>query len=99
MKKNGRNLSKPVTFRTTNHDYQMMIKEAEENNMGVPDIIRKAWSDYLLQQDISTKLSQLEQRLTRRNFEIVAAVANLDEQERRTALKAFKNQLRKGASK
>ena len=93
-KKNTNNLSKAITIRITNDDYQNMIKQAEENCMGVPDIVRKAWRDFLLQQDIKSSLSQLEQRLTRRNFEIVVAVANLNDQERLIAMKTYKSKLR-----
>ena len=45
-------------------------------------------------QQLLDELRELEQRLNKKNFQIVAAVANLDDQERRIAIKKINNSLR-----
>jgi hypothetical protein len=93
--KNSDHLTEVITLRFTNHDNQLIVKEAESQNIGRAEMIRKAWRDYLLQQSLTSKLNRLEQRLTKRTFEIVSAVAGIDEQERLIAMKKFKERLRK----
>jgi len=83
MSKN--NLNKPVTVRFYPNDYNKLLQLAEQKNTSVAEVIRQAWAANEEQKDFAIKLLALEERLSKRNFEIVAAVANLDEQEKNLA--------------
>jgi len=88
------NITKPLTVRFSLHDYQILLRDAEENNVTIAEMMRIAWRSYKQQEDINMTLRELEQRLIKKNFEVVAAVANLDDQERRIARKKINNNLR-----
>jgi len=96
-KNNKEALSKVISLRISNHDFNLMANEAEAKNIGVPDVLRGAWSEHLSQQDLSTTLAVVEQRLVRTTFEVVCAVAGIDDHERLYALKKFRNRLKEGA--
>jgi len=81
------NVTKPVTVRFSLNDYNILLRDAEQQNVAIAEMIRIAWSNYKQQEDIDVKLRESEQRMMKKSFEIVAAVANLDEQERRLAIK------------
>ena len=88
------NTTKPVTVRFSLNDYHILLRDAEQNNVAIAEMIRIAWNSHKQQEDINVKLRELEQRLMKKNFEVVAAVANLDEQERRIAAKKINKNLR-----
>ena len=81
------NVTKPVTVRFSLNDYNILLRDAEQQNVAIAEMIRIAWSNYKQQENIDVKLRESEQRMMKKSFEIVAAVANLDEQERRLAIK------------
>lgn len=89
-------LDKSVTVRFYPNDYNKLLQLAEQQNVSVAEVIRKAWEANEEQKDISIKLLALEERLSKRNFEIVSAVANLDEQEKYLAEQRLKNNLKGG---
>jgi hypothetical protein len=88
------NATKALSVRFSLYDYQILLRDAEQNNVTIAEMIRISWRNYKHQEDINMKLRELEQRLNKRNFQIVAAVANLDDQERRIAIKKINNSLR-----
>ncbi len=89
-------LDKAVTVRFYTNDYNKLLQLAEQQNVPVAEVIRRAWKANQEQKDISIKLLALEERLSKRNFEIVSAVANLDEQEKNLAEQRLKNNLKGG---
>lgn len=101
MSKNRKTKKYPevVSVRFSSGDLNMITAEAEKANTSVADIIRKSWQEYLLQKNVNESLISLEQRLVRKTFEIVAAVAGIDDQERLIALKKFKSRLKQEATK
>lgn len=93
-KNNKEPLTKVLSLRVSTYDHHLMAAESEELGMGIPDVIRGAWREHLQQRDIDTALSKMEQRLTKRMFEIVVAVAGLDENERLLTLKKYRARLK-----
>ena len=93
-------LTKVVSLRISAHDFHQIVAESEERSMTIPDVLRGAWREHREQKNIDTALSKMEQKLTKRMFEIVSAIAGLDENERLLALKKYKARLAvKGGSK
>ncbi|EHY0954110.1 hypothetical protein NMT15_002448 [Vibrio cholerae] len=88
------NTTKSVTVRFSLNDYFILLRDAERNNVAIAEMVRIAWNNHKQQEDINTKLRELEQRMMKKSFEIVAAVANLDDQERRIAAKKINKNLR-----
>jgi len=89
-------LDKSVTVRFYPNDYNKLLQLAEQQNVSVAEVIRKAWKANEEQKDFAIKLLALEERLSKRNFEIVSAVANLDEQEKSLAQQRLFNSLKGG---
>lgn len=89
----SQNATKPVTVRLSMRDFHILARDAERNNTSIAEMMRIAWASYQQQENINDQLRELEQRMTKRTFEIVVAVAGLDEQERTQAMNKFKRQL------
>ena len=99
QKNSKSSLTKVISLRITNHDFNLIAAEAEEKNIGNADVIRSAWHEHLNQQDLSTTIIALEHRLTKKVFEMVTAVAGLDDNERLLALKKYRSKMKGEASK
>lgn len=99
QKKINNSLTKVISLRLTKRDFNLISAEAEEKSIGNADVIRGAWLEHLDQQDLSIMLAGLEQRLTKKLFEIVTAVAGLDDSERLLALKKYKTKMKEEASR
>ena len=89
-------LDKPVTVRFYTNDYNKLLQLAEQQNVPVAEVIRRVWKANEKQKNISIKLLELEERISKRNFEIVSAVANLDEQEKNLAEQRLLNSIKGG---
>jgi hypothetical protein len=86
-----------VTARLPIADNAALTVEAERQGSNRSRILCKALSHYLEKQSIESRLAQLENRLTRRMFEIVSAVAGLSEEDRKQAMREAKQHLREVA--
>ena len=87
-------LSRVITVRFSQADFHKIAQAAEERNSTTADVIRHAWQEYLTQKSIDSQLIRFEKQLMRKIFELVVAVAGLDETERLGALKAYKSKLK-----
>lgn len=94
MNRKIHNTTRPVTVRFSTADYQILLAEAETNNVSVAEMLRKAWASYREQSNIQTRLDVTERRITQKTFEIVCAIANLSDQQRIAAYKKFQENLR-----
>jgi len=90
-------LDKSVTVRFYPNDYNKLLQLAEQKNVATAEMIRIVWAEYQNHTSFTFKLLELEERLSKRNFEIVSAVANLDEQEKYLAEQRLKNNLKGGS--
>ncbi len=82
-----------VTTRLTVGDYAALLAEAEVRGSNPAQVLRLAWSLYLENKSIESRIELLENRMTRRTFEIVSVVAGLSETERQDALSQVKRHL------
>lgn len=83
-----------ISVRFSEFEYNMILKEAEENNMNSAEVLRRSRKAYIDNNDIEVRLLQLEARLTKKIFEIVSAIANIDEQEKIVATKKYHQSLK-----
>lgn|GEM_PF-1349790 len=88
-----------VNVRLTAHDYFLLQKEAEDNNTNIAEIMRKSRRKQMEYQEISVLINESELRLSKKIFEMVAAIANLSNEERLAANEKYKNALSKGSEK
>ena len=86
--------TRPVTVRFSAADYQILVREAETNNVSVAEMLRKAWADHREKNNFQTSFELMERRITKKTFEIVSAIANLSDQQRIAAYKKFHENLR-----
>ncbi len=93
--KSSKSSLRAVTTRLALGDYADLVSEAEKLGTTPSDMIRKAWAEHQGNQSYEAKLSQLEARLTRRIFEIVAAVAGLTPSQREEAMSEAMTNLRR----
>ncbi|GGY61536.1 hypothetical protein GCM10011613_01170 [Cellvibrio zantedeschiae] len=91
-------LNQNINLRLTSYDFNLIAAEAEERGMGKADVLRAAWREHLNQREISSLLAGLEQRLTKKIFEILTAVAGLDDGERLLAIKKYKTRMNEGST-
>ena len=82
-----------VTTRLTVGDYAALRAEAEARGSNPAQVLRLAWSLYLENKSIESRIDRLENRMTRRTFEIVSVVAGLSQVERQEALSQVKKYL------
>ncbi|EHR7289761.1 hypothetical protein VPH80_002030 [Vibrio parahaemolyticus] len=94
MAKNNNNIAqRAVTTRLTIGDYVALQAEAEAKGSNPAQVLRMAWSQYLQNSALESRLDKLENRMTRRTFEIVSVVAGLSPMERKEALNQIKKYL------
>jgi len=86
----SKQVSKAVTARFSLQDYLSLQEEAEKRGCTIADIIRKSWSMYKDQKQISQHLSRFEQRQRATNFEMLCSVIGLQDGEREQALLQLK---------
>ncbi len=82
-----------ITFRVTTHQYNLFARAAEEKNMSNSELGRLLIDDYINLKNMNFKIEQLEKRLERRIFEMVAAIADIDDQQRLQARKKYRSNL------
>lgn len=87
------NTEKTITLRVTRHQYNRVSQAAEDKNMNNSAFIRSIVDDKLNQQDTNEKIDFLERRLEKRIFEMVSAIAGLDENQRLQAKKKYLSNL------
>ncbi|MDC5837946.1 hypothetical protein OPW33_01215 [Vibrio europaeus] len=92
-KKNNNIAQHAVTTRLTVGDYAALRAEAEARGSNPSQVLRLAWSLYLENKSIESRIDRLESRMTRRTFEIVSVVAGLSQVERQEALSQVKKYL------
>jgi hypothetical protein len=92
--KNKETLKENINLRLTSYDFNLIAAEAEEKGMGKADVLRAAWQEHLNQKELSFLFAGLEHRLAKTVFEMVAAVAELDDNERLVAFKKYKNRMK-----
>ena len=93
-KKFSKNSLRAVTTRLSLGDYADLVAEAEQLGSTPSQIIRDTWSKHQQHQTYEVRLAQLEARLSRRLFEIVAAVAGLTPSQRKEAMAEAMKHLR-----
>jgi len=93
-KRNSASSLRAVTTRLTLGDYSALVAEAEQQGSTPSQMIREAWTEHQKGQSYEARLTQLEARLTRRLFEIVAAVAGLTPPQRQEAMAEVTKNLR-----
>ncbi|MDV3502525.1 hypothetical protein [Marinobacter sp. M-5] len=82
----ARDVSKAVTTRFPMQDYLRLQQEAEQRGCTIAEVVRGAWSQHELQQQIQQQLSRLEQRQRKIVFEMLCAVVGLQPNERKEVL-------------
>jgi hypothetical protein len=87
---NTKATTEAVTTRLSIAARAALLQEAENQGSNPSRTLAKAWDHYREQQSIESRLARLESRLTRRMFEIVSAVAELDEEQRAKAMRDAK---------
>lgn len=83
----ARDVSKAVTTRFPMQDYLRLQQEAEQRGCTIADVVRGAWSQHHLQQQIQHRLSLFEQRQRKTFFEMLCAVVGLEPNERKEVVK------------
>jgi hypothetical protein len=86
--------TRPVTVRFSAADYQILVQDAEGNNVSVAEMLRKAWADHKEKNSFQASFELMERRISKKTFEIVCAIANLSDQQRISAYKEFQENLR-----
>ncbi|WP_100637089.1 hypothetical protein [Marinomonas sp. ef1] len=90
------NETKIITSRFSSSQYNEITQEAEDKRMNNSEFIRHIWSSYKSNEDINKKIDLLEKRLEKRFFEMVSAVAGLDDQEYLKAKNTYLSKIKKG---
>tara|TARA_R110000744_G_scaffold73919_3_gene147744 strand:+ start:3684 stop:3998 length:315 start_codon:yes stop_codon:yes gene_type:complete len=85
-----------ITVRVSRNQYTQIINEAEELKMNNSEFYRYLWESYNERKSLMIEINRLEKRLERRIFEIVSAVAELNEQEYLKAKHTYLSKIKKG---
>lgn len=93
--KSKSNTEKTITLRTSKHQFNRITQEAEAINMNNSAFTRWVVEQHINNKMINIELTRLEKRLERRMFEMVSAIAGLDEHERLKAKNKYLSNLKK----
>ncbi len=85
------------SVRFSAHDSALVQEEIKRSGKNTSEYFRGIWKDNRAQKQFNKQLIELEQRLLDKTFEMVAAIAGLDEHKRALAKKAYITRLKTGA--
>lgn len=89
--------STTFSVRFSAHDSVLVQEEIKRSGKNTSEYFRQIWKDNNTQKQLNQQLIELEQRLLDKTFEMVAAIAGLDDYKRALAKKAYITRLRTGA--